>query len=120
MEAETKQLRIRVATSETARSRAVSDRERAVSELAGKREDEKKELRASLAREKVRFRIRKCCIRWLGGGHTRQEDVEETPTQGRTSPSIQRILRKQRTKTGKIGCHSEKKLDLLRILSTEG
>jgi len=27
-----------------------------------------------------------------GGGHIRQEDVEESPTQSRISPSIQRIL----------------------------
>ena len=30
----------------------------------------------------------------LGGGHTRQEDVEVSPTQSRISPSLQRILRK--------------------------
>jgi len=29
----------------------------------------------------------------LGGGHTRQEDVEVSPTQGRISPSVQRIPR---------------------------
>jgi len=29
-----------------------------------------------------------------GGGHTRQEDVEVSHTQGRISPSIQRMLRK--------------------------
>ena len=29
----------------------------------------------------------------FGGGHTRQEDVEMSPTQSRTSPSIRRTLR---------------------------
>jgi len=37
----------------------------------------------------------------LGGGHTRQEDVEVSPTQSRISPSIQRILR---TAEGPAGC----------------
>ena len=38
-------------------------------------------------------RLRVVWLKRLGGGHTRQEDVEVSPTKSRVSPSIHRILR---------------------------